>query len=209
MLDAAEALVREQGSVDFAMRELALRADVSPATPFKHFGSKRGVLRALPYRHVAQTLDQKPLSKNNDAIDELFDDVGRATDYFASDAKLYRPLLGAIIADMAPTKLTLLEQSIDLTNRSLRKAQRLGQLPRNVDIRLLAEQIEGIYVGAIYFWASGLIDGENWKLRIEHGLALLLSGIVASEVQKPLLKRARRCAKLISAEGPLRVPEQQ
>jgi AcrR family transcriptional regulator len=47
LLDAARALMHEQRSWDFSLRELARRAGVSHNAPYKHFAEKRALLAAL------------------------------------------------------------------------------------------------------------------------------------------------------------------
>ena len=47
LLDVAAEIVRESVDFDLPMRQLAARAQVSLRTPYKIFGSKGGIIRAL------------------------------------------------------------------------------------------------------------------------------------------------------------------
>lgn len=46
-LDAAEALIRKTGTIEFSMQTLASKAKLSLATPYNLFGSKSAILYAL------------------------------------------------------------------------------------------------------------------------------------------------------------------
>jgi AcrR family transcriptional regulator len=60
LVDAAEALIREQGLEAFTLRECARRAGVSHAAPAHHFGDARGLLTACAaagLERLADTID--------------------------------------------------------------------------------------------------------------------------------------------------------
>jgi len=192
ILNAAERLVRKKGSVEFTMRDLALRAGVSPATPFNHFGGKAGVLRAIVRRSLEGIAPEAVLDTREDPVANIFEWVHQLTTHLAADAKLHRPVLGAIIGNMTPTDTSLLEDAIQNTQLLLEDLRSSGLITRQVDIRLLAEQIEANWQGTAYFWAGGLINGDEWADRVEYSLALILSGVVVEKKRNSLLRRARQ-----------------
>jgi AcrR family transcriptional regulator len=60
LVEAAEALIREQGLEAFTLRECARRAGVSHAAPAHHFGDARGLLTACAaagMERLADTID--------------------------------------------------------------------------------------------------------------------------------------------------------
>lgn len=73
MLDAATRILHASDPPDFSMRDLCEAAGVSFATPFNHFGSKTGVVRALAMRIFDYTHTRYVKSNTaGDSIDRVF-----------------------------------------------------------------------------------------------------------------------------------------
>ncbi|MEM7016970.1 MAG: TetR/AcrR family transcriptional regulator [Pseudomonadota bacterium] len=191
ILDSATVLIRERESIEFSMRELASHAEVSPATPFNHFGSKLGILSALVTQSLQHIQNTASVNHGAEPVEQLFGNLQRVTAYYAGDAKLYRPLFKAIIGEMSP-KTDSLELALSMLHESLSKAKALGTIKSEVNIDLLAEQIESFWLGTLVFWIGGIVDGECWQQRVEQGLASMLTGAVADDIRLQLIERAIR-----------------
>ena len=100
ILDAAEALIAEAGNTSFATRELAIRAGVSAATPFNHFGSKRGILSAIVDRSLERlaTRREQP-TRLGDPLERIFRNADVVVSYYAAKPKLFRPVFGDAVAE--------------------------------------------------------------------------------------------------------------
>ena len=85
MLDAADALLEEEGLQGFTLRGCARRAQVSHAAPKHHFGDARGLLTAVATRGFDRLCDELrravSLSKGN--LEEEIVAISRAYVHFA------------------------------------------------------------------------------------------------------------------------------
>ncbi|WP_338466135.1 helix-turn-helix domain-containing protein [Novosphingobium sp. ZN18A2] len=95
---AARELLRKTGPDGFSMRELADRANVSPATPYNLFGTKAGVLIAVfdaDLQEFRQAFERIPSA---DPVAHLFDFVDTAFAFFQREPEFYRNMLAPIAA---------------------------------------------------------------------------------------------------------------
>jgi len=131
LVDAAEALIREQGLEAFTLRECARRAGVSHAAPAHHFGDARGLLTACAaagLERLADTIDgYVSLAPADDATARLRAG-GQAYIDFA-------------LANRALFQLMFRRDRLDPTDAVLRRAgKRLGDGLREAIAALMAER---------------------------------------------------------------------
>jgi len=95
LVDAARALVRESGDAGFSMAQLAVRAGVSPATPYNLAGGKSEILR-LVVRREFEDFDAK-LSRiqHNSPLAALLDATALVVTHYGADPQFYRGLFRA------------------------------------------------------------------------------------------------------------------
>jgi AcrR family transcriptional regulator len=211
ILDAAEVLIAETGDTSFATRELAIRAGVSAATPFNHFGSKRGILSAIVDRSLERlaTLQEHP-TRLGDPLERIFRNGDAAVSYYAAKPKLFRPVFGELIGKPvfgelvgkeAISRYHTLQQANTSWRLSLDAAVEAGQLRRGRDLDVIANQLEANWLGSLVLWIIGRVDGDGWKLQSEYGTALTLASVVAAEELDRLGGRItrleRRLARLV------------
>ena len=181
ILDAAEVLIAETGDTSFATRELATRAGVSAATPFNHFGSKRGILSAIVDRsleHLAMRREHP--TRLGDPLERIFRNGDAVVSYYAAKPRLFRPVFGELIGNEARHYHTL--QHANTSWRiGLDAAAEAGQLRRGRDLDVIANQLEVNWLGSLVLWIIGRVDGDGWKLQSEYGTALTLASAVAAE----------------------------
>ena len=162
ILDAAEVLIAETGDTSFATRELAIRAGVSAATPFNHFGSKRGILSAIVDRSLERlaTRREHP-TRLGDPLEGIFRHADVVVSYYAAKPKLFRPVFGELVGNEA-TRYHTLQQANTTWRIGLDAATEAGQLRPGL-------------------WIIGRVDGDGWKLQSEYATALTLASVVAAE----------------------------
>ena len=178
ILQAAVELVRATGGTEFSMIDLAVKAGVSPATPFNHFHSKKGIFGAL----INQTLLDRPepASGGFDCIGRVIAIMMDITRFYSEDPLLYRPVFCSIISEVNRSSPGL-QTAIKKILNSLSDARASGEIRKAVDLELLAELIESYWMGSLLFWINGSIDASTWIHRVEHGLSLMLHGVVTDQ----------------------------
>jgi AcrR family transcriptional regulator len=181
ILDAAEVLIAETGDTSFSTRELAIRAGVSAATPFNHFGSKRGVLSAIVDRSLERlATGREHPTRLGDPLERIFRNADAAVSYYAAKPKLFRPVFGELVGNEASRYHTL-QQANASWRLDLDAAVEAGQLRRGRDLDVIANQLEVNWLGSLVLWIIGRVDGDGWKLQSEYGTALTLASVVAAE----------------------------
>ena len=130
LIDAAEALIREQGLEAFTLRECARRAGVSHAAPAHHFGDARGLLTACAaagMERLADTIDgYVSLAPANEATARL-----------RAGAQAY---IDFALANRALFQLMFRRDRLDPTDAELRRVgRRMGDGLREAIDALMAE----------------------------------------------------------------------
>lgn len=168
ILDAAEVLIAETGDTSFATRELAIRAGVSAATPFNHFGSKRGILSAIVDRSLERlaTRREHP-TRLGDPLERIFRHADAVVFYYAAKPKLFRPVFGELVGNEA-TRYHTLQQANTTWRIGLDAAAEAGQLRPGRDLDVIANQLEANWLGSLVLWIIGRVDGDGWKLQSEY-----------------------------------------
>jgi len=172
ILSAAEALIREQGEVEFSMRALAERAEVSFATPFNHFGSKEGILRAL----LSARIDRELVHLRNRAaeltpLETIFYLAAHSADVYLEDADLYRPILRSVWSaglspnsnqtDSGQTGPDQTDNVLELWDFALQRLSRAGLFTDGADLEVLAKRLHFSFVVALLHWASGGLNDDE------------------------------------------------
>src|SRR3546814_8403069 len=94
ILGAAEKLIRELGTVEFSMRELAARAHISHYTSYNLIGNKGTVLYTLLHRAIDRITNlPSQADPNFDPLSYAFDMGDLAVEFYVSDTDFFRPLL--------------------------------------------------------------------------------------------------------------------
>jgi AcrR family transcriptional regulator len=192
IIDAAEVLIAETGDTSFATRELAIRAGVSAATPFNHFGSKRGILSAIVDRSLERLATRREHPpRPGDPLERIFRNGDAVVSFYAAKPKLFRPVFGELIGNEARHYHTL-QQANTSWRIGLDAAAAAGQLRRGRDLDVIANQLEVSWLGSLVLWIIGRVDGDGWKLHSEYATALTLASVVAAEELERLGGRITR-----------------
>jgi AcrR family transcriptional regulator len=139
IVDAALAVLREEGIANLTSREVAARAGVSDASVYYHFGDRAGLLQAAfeqgmkPLKFMAG-LDAKELEPADvirgamASLERFFDDVLPVFHAAQADPELRAALAAFVDAkDLGPHK------GVQLLGSYLRAQQELGRISADAD----------------------------------------------------------------------------
>lgn len=194
ILTAVREMVVAHGTTDFTMAELAEAACVALATPYKHFGSKPGLLLALlDVEQAREEAGRQLTSKERDGL-ELTRDFGMSrVRLYLDDAALFRPVFDGIFgldprAELPPDRSG---PWIDLWEAGLRVAREAGDLAAGLGSRPIAHMLHLQFSMILRSWATGVADDERFELETAHAIALVLSGVAAPSRREVWLDHLR------------------
>lgn len=186
ILDASERLLRK-GSPAFSMRELAVEADVSFATPFNHFGSKGAIMLALSARRIAAMHDQLAEAGLTGTVAErVLSAVEIAAKVMLSSPDVNRAVMGAI---SGPTDEpgSVSSQSQALWAEALGTGAGLAAATRPLALALLPDQLAFAFRGVLSFWTAGELPNELLIPSARAAAATVLLGFVDRHDRAKLL----------------------
>ncbi|UDL94075.1 TetR/AcrR family transcriptional regulator [Lichenihabitans sp. PAMC28606] len=158
MVDAAERLLRE-GKAAFSMRDLAVEAGVSFATPFNQFGSKAAIMEALSARRIdameARFAAAAPLIS---AVARVLLAVDTAAAVMLEEPDVNRAVMGWLGAS-SPAPGQVWARSTALWALALGAGEGLIPSRREQALRLLPKQLAFAFRGVLSFWTAGELPG--------------------------------------------------
>lgn len=189
---AARDLIRETGDTNLSMRMIAQRAEVSVATPYNLFGSKRAVVMAV-LEDERDFLDRFNSLKVDNAIDRLFEAHALGAGYFIQDPDFYRPLWKALLDTNGEDNTGLAtperqEQTRAAWRWLLTCAQEEGLLHTGIPVEILERMLSHLGNGVMLSWAMGTLPTDHLLPSASLGYALILSA-AATPAGRPLLDR--------------------
>jgi len=168
LLDAAEAVLRDNGLQGFTLRECARRAGVSHAAPKHHFDDVRGVLTEIAARGFRQ-LSRRLRSKLRAAGDDLEAQFIATTDAYVGFAEAhpehFRIMFRCDLVNLDSPNLTVAarETFTELTNVIRRQRGEADIAPESLDGAMTSTQlINDILIGwcHIHGYAHLKLEGQ-------------------------------------------------
>lgn len=193
ILAAAQELIRATGSLGLSMRALAVKAEVSLATPYNLFGSKGAVLHALRLTVLEKLQHEMDQLRSRDPLDDLLHiaELGAAT--YASDPPFYRTLMGALMASNIGIHDGEIEGgSVRLWQRPVEAAIRAGLLRADADAEFVARDLVISFLGVLDLWVRSVLDGEGLRSQLLYAFTLTLLGLSTDASRPKLLKHYHR-----------------
>lgn len=177
---AARDLIRETGDTNLSMRMIAKRAEVSIATPYNLFGSKRAVVLAV-LEDERDFVNKLQGLKVSNSLDRIFEAHALATSYFTKDPDFYRPLCRALLIageddDTGLATPERLEQTRAGWRLLLQDAQDEGMLRTDVSTEQLERTLSHFANGIMLSWAMGTLETGSLLPTAGMGYALVLAG---------------------------------
>jgi AcrR family transcriptional regulator len=160
ILDAAQALLREEPERPLTVERIAGRAEVSAPTLFNLIGTREMIWAAIADRALGE-LDLGGLGRVADPQVRAQRIVGAVISMMCADAPVFRALLvnwrlSAQLVDNDPTRELLV---------CLREAERSGAIRQGVNLRRSAELISAGLIGIAHQWGAGLIGDDALRRR--------------------------------------------
>jgi AcrR family transcriptional regulator len=158
IVEAVRALIRETGDTGLSMRAIAARADVSLATPYNLFGSKRGVVMAV-LEDAREFQERFASLKNLTAIERIFKALSITFAYHVQDPEFYRTLWASLLdprggdAELRAELIT--PQNALFWRGLLEEARREGAIAEDIDMDLLQQSLNGRFAAVILNWIMG------------------------------------------------------
>lgn len=159
LVEAAQQLIREKGGASFSMRELALKAGVSQATPYNLVGSKTLLLAKVVEIEFARFRAKMSALRCSDPLERVLEAVDLLADHYGSDQQFYfgfmrsagtvdEGALGPVLLDEARALFKeLMEGALETGNQ-----QRLdAEIVTDILLRTLRATVEAWYVDAWNF----------------------------------------------------------
>src|SRR6476620_574589 len=100
IVKAALEILRETQSLEFSLRELARRAEVSHNAPYKHFADKRELLAAVSAAGFAMLTKRmaRAIAGRGNAREQLFAMLRAHIDHGVDNPALYRLMFGVYLS---------------------------------------------------------------------------------------------------------------
>lgn len=187
---AARDLIRETGDTNLSMRMIAQRAEVSIATPYNLFGSKRAVVMAV-LEDERDFLHRFKALKFDNAIDRLFEANALGASYFIEDPDFYRPLWKALLDTNGEDNTGLASPERQEQTRAawrwlIMQAQEEGLLDPAMPAEILERTLSHLGNGIMLSWAMGTLPTSELLPSAALGYALVLTS-AATGTGRPLL----------------------
>lgn len=191
IVDAARTLIRESGDAGVSMRAIAARAEVSHATPYNLFGSKRAIIMALldDVRDFEQTFKR---ASNTRALDQIFDALELTFSYFREEPDFYRTVWACLldIESSASLRAELTPpQSEQFWTTLLSAAVAEQDLRPDLDLDRVRSELAKCFSANMLRWVLGIVSSNELFSETAFGYALLLSGAATEAGQAPLIER--------------------
>ncbi|WP_353257355.1 helix-turn-helix domain-containing protein [Hyphomonas sp.] len=175
---AARDLIRETGDTNLSMRMIAHRAEVSLATPYNLFGSKRALVMAV-LEDERDFLHRFMSLKVDNAIDRIFEANALGAGYFIQDPDFYRPLWKALLDTNGEDDTGLatperLAQTRAAWRWLLTTAQEEDLLRRDMPVEVLERTMSHLGNGLMLSWAMGTMATDELLPASGLGYALVL-----------------------------------
>lgn len=196
IMRAARDMIRETGDMNLSMRELAKRAEVSVATSYNLFGSKRAVVMAVleDERDFVQKYHKLHVAN---AIERIFEAYELAYGYFVQDPDFYRPLWRALLTaggkddDTGLVSPERQAQTRAAWHLLLTAAQEEGLLRQDIAVTPLERALSHLAGGTLLAWAVGTLETEDLMASVGHGYALILSAAATPEGRELLERKIK------------------
>jgi len=177
IVQAARDLLREHGAAELSMRAIAARAQVSPATPYNLFGSKRAVLVSVLEdirdfgKFFAGAARLPPLQR-------LLHAAALAVGYYERDPDFYRVLWKTILGSEAgEDRSAIFNPKRDaFWTQLLQDAADAGHLRPGLDLTALRRALDAGFRGTMLEWVAGDLPTAQLQAAVGFGYGLALRG---------------------------------
>ncbi len=189
LVDAAHALIRETGDAGFSMLQLALRAGVSPATPYNLVGSKSELLALVVQDEFARFAAQLNALPSGGPLARLLAAVDLVAAHYAGEPAFYRGLYHALLSTQASDLrglMTRAGQSLWCT--MVAAAQAADELDRSIPAAALTDILLRAIASTTEAWFAEEWDAARFRRELALSARLLVLGLVDPATRNALLE---------------------
>ncbi len=194
IIAAARDLIRQTGDTDLSMRTIAKKANVSLATPYNLFGSKRDVVLAIMYEDERDFDEKFATLHPGNAVDHIFAALSLAVGYYTADPRFYRTLWQALLDTYGKGGASFSRperraHSHALWTRLIERAQREGYLDRGMSADAIERSLAHCFNGVMLSWIFGAIATEQMLPAAGYGYGLMLQGAATRSGRERIAKK--------------------
>ncbi|WP_229814363.1 TetR/AcrR family transcriptional regulator [Novosphingobium colocasiae] len=190
MLVAAEALIRETGSVSFSVGELARRSNSSVASLYNMIGTKSTIIYALLNEVMDGIIFKSGNSRKlKDPISAALDASEMAANFFTSDPDFLRPLYGYLLGVADEThRPAFMARSLAFWLTRLEPISAAGLLPPQIPLEAFAQDHMLFFAGALDQWVQGELDNSQFEQQVRTAAIMRLLIIDDQSIRERLLR---------------------
>lgn len=191
IVDAARALLEEPGDATLSMREIAKRANVSIATPYNLFGSKRAIVRAV-IEDAREFHERFASVKDLTGVEQIFEALKLTLSYHVEQPEFYRTIWASLLDSTGSAELRselITPQSEQFWVTLLTQATDEGLLTKETDVTIIQETLSMVFAGAMLKWVLGGCSVEDLEPLICRGYGLVLVGTATRKGQAMIRDR--------------------
>lgn len=175
VLDAAERLLRADPGATFSMRDLAVEAEVSFATPFNQYGSKAAIAQALSARRINQMIDRLAAAKPaGDAVERTLAAVRIAVGLLLEEPGVNRAMMG-VLGAWSGSPGAVSAHSSALWSAALGGFEGIDARLAEVAKARLPMQLALVFRGCLSFWVAGEVADQDLSETAENAAAVTLA----------------------------------
>ena len=213
LIDAARAIIRETGTFDLPMRQLAARAQVSLRTPYEIFGSKSGIIIAILRSDQAIFGEIAKRLKSQDILNGLFHRVMASMEFYTHQQPFYRALFRATQGYSGAGGSEPVREVLPIYTDLCVRGREAGHLRPDIDPAMLAGTLTDIFAANLRHWALSDFDIMLTGNRVCYGHATVLAGTVAdpwADMMRTRMGEFQRAVRALeTAESPRAAAEEQ
>lgn len=178
IVDAANALIAQQGLAHTTVDQIAEACDIAQATFFNHFASKSALLDALvgrlteAFNQVLEGLGTTDALQTS-RIELMFSVTAALT---PTEQRVVRDILAESARTWSASTLEAMSHTRDLHIADIAAAQERGEMRTDRDAADLADAALGLFFSVLLFWDPG--DGESISRRLD-GTRELVADLLA------------------------------
>jgi|TARA_R110001606_G_scaffold74462_3_gene172551 AcrR family transcriptional regulator len=196
ILDAARAIIVENGVDGLTTRGLAEAAGVTAPTLYNLIGDKDAIIRTMigdGVERVWAKLDfdscQTPLDMAEMIIETAYAETLTDQDYYRAVSLATDRVPGAYAArgDLAADHTVAGQRSVDMAAKACRSAIEQGYLAGRISAETLGLEMFISYRGHVRDWAQAIISNEECRRRQLSGFYLVMAADATPEFREVLL----------------------
>lgn len=198
IVEAARKLVRETGSTDFPVGDLARRAGLSVATLYNLLGSKSTVLYILLNESLDHLISAASAVTDEDPVCAALEASKVAGEAFTADHHFLRPLYRYLLGVFDPVhRPAFMARALAFWEQRLAGLEAAHMLPAGLGLTELARDHQIFFAGALDLWVQGELSDEQFRAQVRHAGLLRLLALNTREMRPALIAELAKIAPII------------